>query len=280
MSARWRRRCARSPRERPDLSVHIESAGRGRPLVLLHGWAMHSGLWLPLLPRLIDRYRVHSVDLPGHGYSSSVAPFDVATLATDVAAAVSVLPDVAVTAPVVLGWSLGGLVALEWARARPGTMRALALVAAPACFVQRPDWPHAMAPATLVQFGDELAASYRRTLLRFLTLQVQSSDHGRAALALLRNHLFDRGEPDRETLRAGLALLAATDLRGALAGIEVSTLVIGGDRDTLVPSDSLRRLAAALPHATLALIPGAAHAPFLSHPEDFEAALNRFCDDL
>ena len=280
MSTRWRRRCARSPREWPDLSVHIESAGRGRPLVLLHGWAMHSGLWLPLLPRLIDRYRVHSVDLPGHGYSSSVAPFDVATLANDVAATVSELPDVAVTAPVVLGWSLGGLVALEWARARPGTMRALVLVAATACFVQRPDWPHAMAPATLVQFGDELAASYRRTLLRFLTLQVQSSDHGLAALALLRNHLFDRGEPDRETLRAGLALLAATDLRGAIAGIEVPTLVIGGDRDTLVPSDSLRWLAASLPHATLALIPGAAHAPFLSHPKDFVVALNRFCDDL
>ena len=70
-------------------------------------------------------------------------------------------------------------------------------------------------------------------------------------------------------MRAGLALLAATDLRGAIAGIEVPTLVIGGDRDTLVPSDSLRWLAASLPHATLALIPGAAHAPFLSHPEGF-----------
>jgi pimeloyl-[acyl-carrier protein] methyl ester esterase len=280
MSMRWRWRCARSPRERSDLSLHIESAGRGRPLVLLHGWAMHSGVWLPLLPRLLDRYRVHRIDLPGHGYSSSVAPFDVAALADAVAAAVSVLPDVAVTAPVVMGWSLGGLVALEWARVRPAHLRALLLVAATACFVQRADWPHAMAPATLAQFGDEFAASYRRTLLRFLTLQVQGSDHGRAALASLRNHLFDRGEPDPQTLHAGLALLAATDLRGAVAGIEAPTLVIGGDRDTLVPSDSLRWLAATLPRATLALIPGAAHAPFLSHPDDFVVALNRFCDGL
>ena len=57
------------------MSVHVESVGRGRPLVMLHGWAMHSGLWFPLLPRLIERYRMHLVDLPGHGYSDAlVAP--------------------------------------------------------------------------------------------------------------------------------------------------------------------------------------------------------------
>jgi pimeloyl-[acyl-carrier protein] methyl ester esterase len=49
------------------MSVRVECVGRGRPLVMLHGWAMHSGLWFPLLPRLIERYRMHLVDLPGHG---------------------------------------------------------------------------------------------------------------------------------------------------------------------------------------------------------------------
>jgi pimeloyl-[acyl-carrier protein] methyl ester esterase len=262
------------------VSVHIESVGRGRPLILLHGWAMHSGVWLPLLPRLVDRYRVHCVDLPGHGHSAAVAPYDVGALAGAVAAAVCALPDVGGTAPVVLGWSLGGLVALEWTRAQPDSVRALALTAASPCFVQRPDWPHAMSPVTLAQFGDEFAASYRRTLLRFLTLQVQGSEDGRAALASLRTHLFDRGEPEPETLRDALSLLATTDVRGAIPSIAIPALVIGGDRDTLVPSDALRWLAAALPRATLALMPGAAHAPFLSHPHAFVAALDRFCDEL
>ena len=80
-------------------------------------------------------------------------------------------------------------------------------------------------------------------------------------------------------LREALGLLATTDMRDAVGAIEAPALVLGGDRDTLVPSDALRWLAAALPHATLVLVPGAAHAPFLSHPEAFVAALDRFCDD-
>ena len=55
--------------------LHVESAGHGPPIVLLHGWAMHSGLWGPLVPRLARRYRVHAVDLPGHGHSAALASF-------------------------------------------------------------------------------------------------------------------------------------------------------------------------------------------------------------
>ena len=260
------------------MSVQVESSGRGPPLVLLHGWAMHSGVWLPLLPRLTEHHRVHCVDLPGHGYSAPVAPYAIAALADAVAGAIAALPDLAHGSPTVLGWSLGGTIALEWARTRPGSVRALVLTASTACFVRRPDWPHAMAPTTLAQFSDEFAVSYRRTLLRFLTLQVQGSEHGRGALAQLRSHLFDRGEPDPAILRAALGLLATTDMRTVVGAIATPTLVIGGERDTLVPSDALRWLAAVLPRARLEIIPGAAHAPFLSHPDAFVAALERFCD--
>ena len=168
---------------------------------------------------------------------------------------------------------------MEWARRRPGSVRALVLTASTACFVQRHDWSHAMAPATLAQFGDEFATSYRRTLLRFLTLQLQGSEQGHLALAQLGGHLFDRGEPDRATLRAASGLLATTDLRDVVRTIEVPALVVGGERDTLVPGDAVRWLANALPRATLEIVSGAAHAPFLSHPEAFVAALDQFCDE-
>jgi len=48
--------------------LHVESTGEGPPLVLLHGWAMHGGLFAPLVPALARRYRVSVVDLPGHGH--------------------------------------------------------------------------------------------------------------------------------------------------------------------------------------------------------------------
>ena len=55
--------------------LHVESSGDGPPLVLLHGWAMHGGLFATLLPSLAQQFRVHVVDLPGHGHSPPVTPY-------------------------------------------------------------------------------------------------------------------------------------------------------------------------------------------------------------
>ena len=250
-------------------SVHVESAGFGPPLVLLHGFAMHGGLFATLLPSLARNRRVHVVDLPGHGRSPLVAPYELATL---VRAIDDALGDVA--APLaVLGWSLGGQVALQWALMRPDRIERLILVAATPSFVERPGWPDAMAPQTLARFGDELRVSYRLTLQRFLALQVHGSDEGRATLAQLRRSIFERGDPSPQALAAALALLAGTDLREALPRMDKPALVIGGERDALVPLRATQRLAAALPHADHATIRGAAHAPFLSHRAAFLDAI-------
>ena len=260
------------------MSVHVESMGRGRPLVMLHGWGMHSGLWSPLLPRLIERYRLHLVDLPGHGHSDALAaPLSLSRIVDAVERAI------AETSPpgplTILGWSLGGQVALEWARLRPERIGALALMSTTPSFVQRPGWPHAMAETTLRQFGDELRVAYRPTLKRFVTLQVQGSEHARDALGTLRTHLFARGEPSPQALHDSLELLASSDLRSRLGTISQPALVIAGDRDTMTPVAAAHWLADELSHATLVVVPGAAHAPFLSHPEAVVAALDSFADD-
>jgi pimeloyl-[acyl-carrier protein] methyl ester esterase len=249
--------------------VHVESVGAGSPLVLLHGFAMHGGLFAPILPALAARHRVHVVDLPGHGWSASLAPCDLPTLAATLDRATADI-DAPLT---LLGWSLGGQVALQWARARPRRVQRLILVAATPSFVVRQGWPDAMSVQTLARFGDELRVAYRLTLQRFLSLQVQGSDEGRRTLAQLRARLFERGTPSPQALDAALALLRDTDMRPMLADIAQPALVIGGARDALVPLAATQALAAALPHATHRTIAGAAHAPFLSHPAAFVDAL-------
>ena len=254
--------------------VHVETAGAGSPLVLIHGFAMHGGVFAPLMPELAQRHRVHVVDLPGHGASAPVEPYDLAVLADvlDRATAEEKEP------LAILGWSLGGMVALEFARTRPARVRGLVLVATTPSFVARADWPHAITPATLARFGDELRVAYRATLLRFLTLQVQGSDEGRRTLAALREGLFARGDPDPRQLDAALSVLRDADLRPSLPSVRAPALVIGGARDALVPLAATKELAAALPHATHRTIQHAAHAPFLSHPAAFAAALESFGD--
>ena len=178
----------------------------------------------------------------------------------------------------VLGWSLGGTVALRWARRMPERLARLVLVGVTPRFVADPGWPHAMAPETLQRFGDELAVAYRLTLQRFLALQVQGSAEGRSTLAELRRQLFVHGEPDPAAIAAALAILATADLRADAALVRMPTLVVAGEHDRLTPPAAAAWLARTLPNGQLVEIPGAGHAPFLSHRQAFEATLEGFLD--
>src|SRR6185295_19097447 len=104
-------------------TLHVETIGDGPPVVLLHGWAMHSGFWGPLVSRLARHHRVHAVDLPGHGESPALPRFTLDGVVDALDATFEA------DAPLTLvGWSLGGLVAMRWALARPGRIGRLVLV--------------------------------------------------------------------------------------------------------------------------------------------------------
>ena len=120
-------------------ALAVEVTGHGPPVVLLHGWAMHSGVWGPLVAKLARHHRVIAVDLPGHGHSAPISPCTLEAMAAAVDGALA-----AETQPLaVLGWSLGGLVAMRWALARPARVQRLALVCTTPRFIASPDWPHA-----------------------------------------------------------------------------------------------------------------------------------------
>ncbi len=269
------------------MSLHVDSYGSGAPLLLIHGWGMHGGMWGGVAERLAEHFRVLAVDLPGHGCSKlgkgegrrekgktcpfplSPSPFPIDVIVDELAAQFD--------EPLsVCGWSLGGQIALRWAMRYPQQIDRLALVASTPCFVRRPGWECGMAAETLAEFAAALQQDYALTLRRFLALQVRGSERERELLTALRSALMSRGEPDLGALQAGLDILRDCDLRGALPGIHQPALVIGGERDTLTPPQAAHYLAAQLPNARLAVIEGAAHAPFLSHPDEFVGQLTIF----
>jgi pimeloyl-[acyl-carrier protein] methyl ester esterase len=256
-------------------SLHVESVGAGPPLVLLHGWAMHSGMWGSVVADLAPRFRVHAVDLPGHGHSAAPVAWTLDAVVDEVTRAFAAHGEPLT----VVGWSLGGVVALRWALAAPQRIGRLALVCTSPCFVARDDWPDAMAAATRAKFGDELRVAYRLTLLRFLSLQLRGGDADKRALAAMRGRLFERPDPAPAVLAAALIALAATDLRGEAGEIRQPALVVAGERDTLTPSAAGAWLARAMPNSRYTAIAGAAHAPHLSHPAAFAAILDGFLDD-
>lgn len=259
------------------MNLHVETHGNGVPLLLIHGWGMHGGLWGELIPRLAENFRVISVDLPGHGLSRDCAlNAKSPQLNSDIDAFVDVLAAQFPEPLHVCGWSLGGQIALRWASRFPSQIQQLILLASTPCFTQQPDWPHGLPAPTVAGFAEALQQDYALTLRRFLALQVRGSEDEKALLLRLRQALFSRGEPNADILQRGLGILRDCDLRADLSKMLTPTLVIGGERDTLTPPQASAFLAQQLPNARLALILGAAHAPFLSHPDAVAKHINTF----
>jgi len=254
------------------MSVHIEIVGTGPDLALLHGWGMHGGVWDGVRDALARRFRLHIIDLPGYGASPAFEPYDLEHLARAVAVA---LPD----RIRVCGWSLGGQVALEMALLFPNQIEHLVLTAATPCFTVQEGWPCAVPREVLMEFATALETDYEGTLKRFLALQTQGGDEVKTVLKRLRDILFARGRPDVQTLRAGLNILLESDLRDRAAKIETPTLLLHGGRDMLTPVGAAHWLAERMPEVRLEVLPGAAHAPFLSHPVEFTEIVTGFLND-
>ena len=115
--------------------------------------------------------------------------------------------------------------------------------------------------------------------MRFLALQVRGDEHALELLRTLKARVFAHGEPNAGALRQGLELLATTDLREDLPHIQMPTLVIAGERDRLTPPEAGAWAAEAIEGARFLSIPGAAHAPFLSHRRQFLEGLMQFLDE-
>jgi pimeloyl-[acyl-carrier protein] methyl ester esterase len=256
-----------------DRALYSESSGPAdgdaAPLVLLHGWGMNLRVFDGLRAALARDHRVLAIDLPGHGRS----PWpEHATSQLWLSSLAAVLPRGAT----VIGWSLGGQLALQLASRPSLAVRRLVLMASSARFVQAPDWPHALSAATLQAFAAQLERDPQRTLSDFLELQVRGSADADAVRVTLSQALQQHGAPAPAALRAGLALLQDTDLRQLARGIDIPTLLIAGQYDRVTPPQAATALAQLMPQAQLLQIARAGHAPFLSHPNQVRDALLEF----
>ena len=253
--------------------MQIAVRGTGPALVMIHGWAMHGGVFEPLAAQLETQFTLHLVDLPGHGRSrDSTVPFTLEAMARRIATLTPPAPW--------LGWSLGGLVALHAALNFPDAVHGLLMLAASPRFVSAPNWPQGVGDSVFASFARDLANDYRATIDRFLMLEAQGSDHLREEIRLLRTIVFAHDEPSPEALANGLQLLRASDLRESLSTLTMPSLWIGGRRDRLVSPAAMQAAAEHARGARYVEIAGGGHAPFLTHATPVASAIADFCADL
>ncbi|EKE01233.1 MAG: hypothetical protein ACD_21C00189G0015 [uncultured bacterium] len=249
----------------------IKVCGSGEDIVLLHGWAMHSGVWVDMAKQLAQSHRVTLLDLPGFGDSDLVfGGYELEDIAQQIFA---IIPAKAIW----MGWSMGGLIAMWIAIHHPEAVKKLILVSSSPCFIEKPNWP-GINPGVFDQFDVSLKKDVQHAILRFLNLQLGENQYvaRQKHLRQLKALMFAKKLPTIDALIGGLDLLRNIDMRPQLFAIKCPVLFILGEVDRLVPASIDETLNAYIPQALIGVIPQAAHVPFFSHAQIFLEMVKRF----
>ena len=239
-------------------------------IVLIHGWGMSSNVWEGVRASFARNFRVHVVDLPGHGERKREKLGGLTEL-------VHCLAEALPKRIAVVGWSLGGTIALSWAAARPDQVCALVLIATTPSFAARDGWFYGWPQEILESFDCELNKDDERTLSRFLSLQARGDSAGRDVLRILRNSVR-RAPPSPDALRSGFEILKRADLRRHVSWLQQPALVLHGASDSVVPIAAARWLSQQLPNCEVRAFASTGHALFISQPAQFVHEAVTFLD--
>lgn len=248
--------------------IYSESFGQGPNIVLLHGWATHSGIWQFITSKLAENFRVTLIDLPGFGRSAMIPDYSLDNI-------VDHLLEITPAKATWLGWSLGGLVATKAALSYPERVTNLICVASSPKFCREKNWP-GMELSLLHKFNEQLNSDYEDTLRKFFLLQFYGLTVNKEMIRWLNQNMFLYGKPSVQTLRAGLKLLEHEDLRAQLSHIRCPILYMFGKMDALVPVGIGERLSEIKSDIQCVVLPKASHALFLSHEIEFLNEVKRF----
>lgn len=233
------------------------------PLLFLHGLGGGHHAWELQLPYFGGLgYPSHAWDQPGYGHSPIVEPYDLEQLSASLARLIESLSDEPV---VLIGHSMGGLIAQETYARHPQLVRALAL-----CFTS---------PA-FAGGGSEFTR-------QFIAARIAPLDQGKTMADVAAQLIRTMGSNSRlaeqimagvpaETYRKAVRLLTTFDRRKELADIKVPTLLIAGAEDQTAPAAMMERMAQKIPGAEYVRLQGCGHLGPMDRPEDFNTALLSF----
>lgn len=256
----------------------FERQGSGAKLVvLLHGVGGGLAIWTDdasATTRAIAQagFTAVAVDLPGYGASPLPAaqPLSLATMADAVAATVRAL---GFERAVVVGHSMGGMVAQELVARDRALVAGLVLTCtSPAFGPPGGDWQQGFLRDRLAQLDDGLGMAGMAAKLIPGMVAPGADPRAAAQMAAVM------GRVPEATYRAAIAALVAFDRRATLPEIAVPTLCLAAEHDRTAPPAVMERMAARIPGAEYACLPGAGHVANVERPEAFNALIVDFLE--
>lgn len=251
-----------------EIDMYYEVLGGGEPLLFLHGLGSSTRDWELQIPYFVDRFKVIVCDLRGHGCTSKPSgPYSITQFAKDVAALLSELN----IAPVhLVGISMGGMVAFEFAIRFPDSLKSLVIINS--------------YPETRIENVKELLLAWRR----FLLLDVLGVKRMGAVLA---SHLFPEqedlrmkfvkrwAENDKRAYRESLRAIIGWDVEYQINEIKCPTLVVASDADYF-PLEEKQAYVEMMPNAKLVVIENARHAVTAQKSGQFNQILDEFLAEI
>lgn len=254
-----------------DAKLFYEDAGRGEPVLLLHGLGGSAADWAPQIDALAPRYRAIALDVRGSGRSRDLrrpgGPFAVKQFADDAA---RLLDHLGAAPAHVVGLSMGGAIAFQLAVDHPRCVRSLAIVNGLAAVVPRA--PSQRLTAWL-RFGVARwfgPAGMARLLVRRLFPRPEQA-------ALRRRFLENMARNDKRAYAASQRAVVGWSVLDRIGAIEVPVLVVASERDywpVAIKEDYARRMK----RAEVAVVADAGHALPIEAPERFNRVLVAFLD--
>ena len=242
------------------------------PLLFLHGIGGAARAFRGQLDHFGAEYRSIAWDMPGYGNST---PLPLVTMDALAAALAGFIEELGLRRPVLVGHSLGGMVAQRLLARAPQAARAVVLAQTSAAFGSRdPAWQAEFLSARLgpLDAGRSMAA-----LAEAMVTDMAGPGADPEGLALARDCLAHT--PD-STFRDSIMAMPGFDGRDALARLTVPALVLAGTLDTAAPARGMERMAACIPGAQYVALDGVGHLAHLEQPGAFNAAVAQFLRGL
>lgn len=249
--------------------MNCRIVGTGDPLVLIHGWGMNANVWKNIEADLSKNFKLIMINLPGMGSCKSNDDYDMSTIVDSLN---KLIPNNAT----LLGWSLGGQIAMEYQRKFPQKIKNLILVSSTPCFINKKEWNCGVEKDIFEKFASQLLVNLKKTIHQFFLLQLYGLPNIRKVVVKFERTILNEGIPHPRALISGLKLLLDTDCRKNLMKINIRTLIISGDKDRLTPLASSKYMADIIPKSVLRIFPGVGHIPFLFEPEIFVQSILNF----
>jgi pimeloyl-[acyl-carrier protein] methyl ester esterase len=262
------------------MAMHVRDIGSGPPLVFLHGWSCHGGFFTPQVEALQDRFRLLLPDLPGHGQSPAPDDLSITGLAD---ALHDMLIQHRVERPVLIGWSMGAMVAFDYLR-RHGWRGIAGLV------IEDMTARISTEAGWRLGLGGGFDAAQNAATLGLMQADWKGFSAASLPHLFARHHAPDAAlkhwvgaemvKNDPATMAALWASMAAQDFRDLLPRLDLPCLVVHGGGSQLYAPEVSEWLVATLPHARSLCLDRSGHMPHLEQHAEFNAALAAFAATL